>query len=230
VGPSTGAALHIYIGDGMEEMDLATGTFTNTTPTEDDQEARIVAELLGSDNDSVDGEDGKLEDEVPCEFEAPSIPNDDMNLLLAQRTVQVEGTQDTSPVPANRTPTIACAIARTPMPTSRGSTSSARPLVSPHDRRGSNRNNPQHDGLMQMMQMSMLQAAYPVHGRRASASWGRTRRSLSHATDACGCSWWGFCSPQKLHRQPGQSRRRRVEVHNQVLISIVSVNSPTFSY
>jgi hypothetical protein len=74
------------IGDGMEEMDLVTGTFTNTTPTEDDQEVRI-AELLGSDNDSVDaGEDGELEDEVPGEFEAPSIPNDDMNLLLAQHT------------------------------------------------------------------------------------------------------------------------------------------------
>ncbi len=69
--------------------------------------------------------------------------------LCPNGTTQVEET--TSSVAA-RVPT----VATTPTPTSQRSTS-ARPLVSPWDRRGSNRNNPQHDGLLQMMQMSMLQ-------------------------------------------------------------------------
>jgi hypothetical protein len=134
-------------------MDLATGTFINT-PTEEagDEDASSLGD------DAADGEDKELEDEVPGEFEAPSIPNDDINLLLAQHTTQVEGTQDTSPVAA-RTPTVTArppTVAMTPMPTSRGYTL-ARPLVPPYECRGSNRNNPQHEGLMQMMQMSMLQ-------------------------------------------------------------------------
>jgi hypothetical protein len=90
----------------------------------------------------------------------PSVPNDDIDLLLVQRTA---GTAAPTDPAVARSPTIATAptVPRTPstaraIPTSRGSTS-ARPLVSPYDRRGSNRNNPQHDGLMQMMQMSMLQ-------------------------------------------------------------------------
>ena len=120
------------VGDGTEEMDLATGTFTNATPTEEagDEDASSLGD------DAADGEDDQLEDEVPGEFEAPSVLNDDINLLLSQRTTQVEGTQDTSSVAA-RVPT----VFTTPMPTSRGSTS-ARPLVSPYDHRGSNRNNP----------------------------------------------------------------------------------------
>jgi hypothetical protein len=109
------------IGDGMEEMDLATGTFTSATPTEEAGEED--ASSLG--NDAADGEDDPLEDEVPGEFEAPSIPNDAINLLLSQHITQVERTHHASSVAA-RFPT----VATTPTPTSRESTS-ARPLVSP---------------------------------------------------------------------------------------------------
>jgi hypothetical protein len=76
---------HADIGNGMEEMDLATVTFTS-------------ASSLG--DDAADLEDKELEDEVPGEFEAPSSPNDDINLLLAQCTTKVEGTEDTSPIAA----------------------------------------------------------------------------------------------------------------------------------
>jgi hypothetical protein len=151
------------IGDGTEEVNLATGTFTNVAPAEEAGEED--ASSLG--DDAADGEEEELEDEVPGEFEAPSIPNDDINLLLAQRTTQVEGTQytiyvaarapATSPVAA-RTPAVTArppTVAMTPMPTSRGSTL-ARPLVSPYKRRGSNRNNPQHGGLMQHHPGKML--------------------------------------------------------------------------
>jgi hypothetical protein len=150
-------------------MDLATGTFTNATPTEEagDEDASSVGD------DAADGDDEPLEDEVPGEFEAPGILNNDINLLMSQRTTQVEDTSsvvasvptvaarlptDTSSVAAS-VPTVAArlpTVATTPSPTSRGSTS-ARPLVSPWDLRGSNRNNLQRDGLLQMMQMSMLQ-------------------------------------------------------------------------
>jgi hypothetical protein len=68
------------IGDDTKEMDLATGTFTNAAPTEEagDKDASSLGD------DAADGEDDKLEDEVPGEFQALSIPNDDINLLLAQ--------------------------------------------------------------------------------------------------------------------------------------------------
>jgi hypothetical protein len=112
------------IGDGTKEMDLATGTFTYAVATE---EAGVKdASSLG--DDAADGEDDKL-----GEFQAPSIPNDDINLFLAQHTTQAEGTQDTSSVAARA-------------PNSKGSTS-ARPLVSPYEYRGSNRNNPQQNRL-----------------------------------------------------------------------------------
>ena len=79
------------IGDGLEEMDLATGKFTNSPKEEGEEEEEDSH--LGDDN----GEHTKLEDEVPGEFEASSLPNDNINLLL-------EGTQDTSSVAASRTP------------------------------------------------------------------------------------------------------------------------------
>jgi hypothetical protein len=151
------------IGDGTEEMDLATGTFTSATPTEE-AEDEDDSSLEGDNAD--EGEEEELEDKVPGEFQAPSVPNEDIDLLLVQRTAYYP-TIATDPTVA-RSPTIATdppvlrtpPTARTPtlrvIPTSRGSTS-ARPLVSPYDHRGSNRNNPQHDGFMQMMQMSMLQ-------------------------------------------------------------------------
>jgi hypothetical protein len=88
-------------------MDLATGTFTNGTPTEEavDEDASSLGD------DVADGE-AELEDEVPGEFEAPSVPNDDINLLMSQRTTtQVEGTQDISSVAAR-----APSVPRTPLP------------------------------------------------------------------------------------------------------------------
>jgi hypothetical protein len=61
------------IGDGEEEMDLTTGIFTNTIPTE---------VLDGAeDGTGADDEQEELEDEVPGEFEAPNVPNDDLLLL-----------------------------------------------------------------------------------------------------------------------------------------------------
>jgi hypothetical protein len=53
-------------------------------------------------------------------------------------------------------PARALTVPTTPTQTSKGSIS-ARPSVSPYERGGSNKNNPQHEGLMQMMQVSMLQ-------------------------------------------------------------------------
>jgi hypothetical protein len=91
------------IGDGTKEMDLATGTFTNAVPTTEEVGDKDVSSLGA---DAADGEDDKLEDDVPDDFQAPSIPNDNINLLLAQCTTQVEGTQDTSFVAA-RAPTFA---------------------------------------------------------------------------------------------------------------------------
>jgi hypothetical protein len=63
---------------------LATGIFANTALAEEEQDrdARSLAD------DAADGEEDKeLEDGVPGEFQAPSIPNDDSNLLLAQPTM-----------------------------------------------------------------------------------------------------------------------------------------------
>ena len=67
------------VGDGEEEMDLATGTFTNTIPTEDGT----------FDGDIEEDEDNeRLEDEVEGEFAAPSVPQADLRMLshLAQRS------------------------------------------------------------------------------------------------------------------------------------------------
>ena len=150
------------IGDGTEEMDLATGIFAEAAREEEERDiqARSV------EDDAVDGEaDAELEDEVAGEFQAPNVPNDDINLLLALGTTATTPfigpvaptTVPTAPTDAASTGTaMAPANPTTPIRTSRGSTS-ARHLVSPYERRGSNKNNPQHEGLMQMMQMSMLQ-------------------------------------------------------------------------
>jgi hypothetical protein len=190
------------VGDGNEEMDLATGTFTNVHDLEDD------------DTDGDDDMEERLVDEVPGEFDPPSVPNDDLNLLDLHRSINrsiaqeekddesvktsdliyqplpprtTQGQEDTSssiaatPPPglaaslrasastrqasavSRRTPTRTTSPTRTrttsptrtATPTSRGSTS-ARPLVSPYDRRGNHRSNPQ-DGLAKMMEMSMVQ-------------------------------------------------------------------------
>jgi hypothetical protein len=74
------------IGDGTEEMDLATGRFTHTAHDEEGRD--INARSFG--DDAAHGEDdAEFEDEVPCEFQAPSVPNNDINLLLAQATAAV---------------------------------------------------------------------------------------------------------------------------------------------
>jgi hypothetical protein len=57
------------IGDGTEEMDLATGTFTNATPTEEAEDEDEDASSVG--DNAAEGEEEELEDEVPGEFEAP---------------------------------------------------------------------------------------------------------------------------------------------------------------
>jgi hypothetical protein len=126
------------------------------------------------------------------------VPNDDINLLPAQGTTSTapfiagHGTPLIGPVAATTDPTIPATMAPTvaattgtaraptavpmsPVQTSRGSIS-ARTLVSPYERRGSNKSNPQHEGLIQMMQISMLQHILrPVHVRGAHAPRWRTR-------------------------------------------------------
>jgi hypothetical protein len=66
-----------------EEMDLATGTFTNMAPTKEAEDED--ASSFEGDN-AAEGEEEELEDKVPGEFEASSVPNDDMDLLLVQCT------------------------------------------------------------------------------------------------------------------------------------------------
>ena len=75
------------VGDGEEEMDLATGTFTNTIPTEDGT----------FDGDIEEDEDNeRLEDEVEGEVAAPSVPQADLRMLshLAQRSAPAEEDQN----------------------------------------------------------------------------------------------------------------------------------------
>ena len=71
------------IGDGTEEMELETGTFTNTFQGQDDdldREDNIEQGSQGQE-DFSDEEDNveRLFDEVPGEFDAPSVPNNDLH-------------------------------------------------------------------------------------------------------------------------------------------------------
>jgi hypothetical protein len=194
------------VGDGNEEMDLATGIFT--TNVLDDPEEETETE----DNDME-----RLDDEVPGEFDAPSVPNDDLlvlanavdipngNLPSAQeeqdndsvKTSDIRGYQDlplrsssprpttpTTPTtvtaPAPTTPTTSSTTrTRTPTtPTSRGS-ASARPLVSPYDRRG-NKSSPHQDGLAKMMEMSMVQHNQYMEVERQRRGEEREDRKAMH--------------------------------------------------
>jgi hypothetical protein len=64
------------VGDGNEEMDLATGTFSTTNVEHD-------LLLVGEETDTGEENDmeERLVDEVSGEFDAPSVPNDDLLVL-----------------------------------------------------------------------------------------------------------------------------------------------------
>jgi hypothetical protein len=93
----------------------ATGTVTNVTPIEEAED---------KDANAADGEEEVLEDNVP------SVPNDDIDLLLVNCTTAptVTPTIATAPPVLSRTPTIARTPTVAKMPASRESTS-VRPLV-----------------------------------------------------------------------------------------------------
>jgi hypothetical protein len=175
------------IGDGEEEMDLASGSFTNIT---EDGTVDEEANNGGEDEDDTEEQlEVRLADEVDGEFDLPNIPGDHL-LLLTQRDAPPptrENTLRTAETPAlaaslaarsasSRSAseaslatsarirsTAALASTRPVVSPATGATSSRgsnapRPLVAPAgDRARGSRNNPQQDGLMQMMQMSMLQ-------------------------------------------------------------------------
>jgi hypothetical protein len=60
---------HADIGDGTEEMDLNAGTFTDPFD-------------LGV---GEEGSNGCFNDEVPGEFDAPGVPDDNLLLMAGRR-------------------------------------------------------------------------------------------------------------------------------------------------
>jgi hypothetical protein len=121
------------VGDGNEQMDLATGIFTNVHDLEEE-------------TDAEDNNMERLVDEEPGDFDAPRVPNDDLlllanaveppnsNRLSAQeedndsiKTSDIGGYQDL-PLQSSRPTTPPTALPTTP-PTALPTTSTALPTT-----------------------------------------------------------------------------------------------------